>query len=41
VQPHVEHPDQFVRQVLREQLDPDATTIEIEDPGEESAEPEE
>jgi len=42
VQPHVEHPAQFVRQVLRDRLDPDATDIEITEPGEtESAETEE
>jgi pimeloyl-ACP methyl ester carboxylesterase len=40
VQPHVEHPGQFVRQVLRDALDPDAAEIEIEEPGE-STEPEE
>lgn len=34
IQPHVEHPEQFVRQVLRDRLDPDAAEIEIEDPGE-------
>lgn len=42
LQPHVEHPAQFVRQVLRDRLDPDATDIEITEPGEsESAESEE